>query len=164
MLRSRRDGTPGSGDEVIRALAVALVVTLAFGGCTAVPAPQTSTPSSPAGPDVDPSPTTATILDPDYPRSETLIASLASQHGIQEVGPFPVASERISIYVRCLGDGEVAVDVVDIGSFSVRCTDDDQDPGTGNTFDSRFAGSIRIRVSGDDSLLWALAVTGGEAT
>jgi hypothetical protein len=95
--------------------------------------------------------------------SETLIASLSSQRGIQEIGPFPVTTDRISIYVRCVGDGKVAVDAFDAGSFTVWCTIDDNGPGVSNTIDVRFAHSIRVRVEGDNSLLWALAVTGGEA-
>jgi hypothetical protein len=49
--------------------------------------------------------------------------------------------------------------VVGVASFSNQCSTDGSDLGTQNTLDVRFVKSVTVRVTGDNSLLWALAVT-----
>lgn len=98
-------------------------------------------------------------LDSSYPSGETLIGQLSSQRGINEIGPFPVTSSSVYVYVRCLGQGTVNVEVAGVASFGNDCSTDASDLGTENELDVRFVKTISVRVTGDNSLLWALAVT-----
>lgn len=75
------------------------------------------------------------------------------------MGPLPVASPSVAVDVRCLGKGAVDVEVVGVAKFSTRCSTDSSDIGTQNVVDVRYVDTLLVRVSGDDSLLWALAVS-----
>lgn len=98
-------------------------------------------------------------VEPSFPESEVLLGSLASQHGTNEIGPIPVTSERISVYVRCVGVGSVDVNVAGVASFPNDCSPNATDLGIQNTLDVRFVDEFTVRVSGENVLTWAVAVT-----
>jgi hypothetical protein len=127
------------------------------GGSTGSGGPAPATPvTGSASPTVSSTPTT---LQSSYPATEQLIGELSSQRGINQLGPFPVTSDRVSVYIRCVGDGKVDVEIVGVASFANDCSPDDTDLGTQNTIDVRYVDSIVLRVSGDNTLLWAAALT-----
>lgn len=137
-----------------------LLVTLLVPGCTpqpaSTPAPAVSTPGASSTP--SPVPTVPTELAAEAPEEEPVIFAVASRHGGYLAGPFPRTSDRINVYVRCFGDGALDVDLTDVAAFTVDCATDSAE-GTLNSFDVRYADEFTVKVSADDSQLWAMTIT-----
>jgi hypothetical protein len=148
-------------------LAAAALLVVALASCTATTtgspsggdassaAPSTTTPEVP----FTPSPTTELL--PDYSPDETLLGSLSSQRGINQLGPYHVPTGRISVYVRCYGPGAIHVVVQGVAEFDLECSQDPTDPGVVNPLDVRYVDSVTVMGSSENSNLWAMAVTSG---
>ena len=137
------------------ALAVGLVLALALAGCSSlpfIPLPTTPAPTEPAA-----LPTELVAYQP--VSGEVAVDSLSTQTGTQSLGPFPADSERIAVYVDCIGRGEVIIEIVGVGKFNNPCNRRGGGMGTRNEFDMRFVKDYSLRVSASDEQMWALTVT-----
>jgi hypothetical protein len=141
-------------------ITAAVAIACSLAGCTASApsAAPSATSAAPSDESAPPPAATTDVLAPTVPGAHTLIGALSSQRGNALVGPYRRSSDEISVSVQCVGTGTVAVEVVGVGSFPHRCGHPSQDIGVQNSFDVRFVDTIEVRVSGDNSLVWALAV------
>ena len=97
-----------------------------------------------------------------YTPGETLLGEISSARGTQELGPFSNQTGRVAVYIRCLGAGEIVVEVRGAASLTQQCLSGENaadDPGTRNSIDVSAVESVLITGSAEDSNLWAVAVT-----
>jgi hypothetical protein len=146
-------------DQLIHRLARGAVGALVLLSLSACGTPAISPGSTPAAPSASPASTAPATLDASYPQSEKLIGELSSQRGINELGSYPIPGQRVAVYVRCVGAGSVSVEVVGAATFPNSCSPDDSDLGTLNTIDIRYVDKLDVKVTGDDSVIWAVALT-----
>lgn len=152
-------------------VAATIVIAAALAGCSApVPSPASSsgtpasTTSATAVPTAVPTalPTAApSTVSVSKPSNETLLGSLSSQRGTNALGPFRSSSKSIAVYVKCVGSGSVQVTVTGVAQFPNDCDAAGTDAGIRNVLDVRFVDKFSVRVSGENTLVWAVTVTTG---
>lgn len=147
--------------RLARAGAMLLAVT-ALAACA--PTPQEA--SSPPPPRSSPSPSAAASAPPkadalmvSIPSDETILGEVPAMRGAAQFGPFENPTGRVALYIRCLGEGEVAVEIVDAASVTQPCQTDPDDPGTRNTLDVWATDGVVITGSAENTALWTAAVT-----
>ena len=141
------------------------VMLLAAGALAAcAPIPQEA--ASPPPPRSTPSPSATASVPPKagafmvwIPRDETILGEVTAMRGSAQFGPFENPTGRVAVYIRCLGEGEVVVEIVDGASMTQQCQTDSADPGTRNTFDVWATDEVVITGSAENRALWTAAVT-----
>lgn len=88
-----------------------------------------------------------------------MLGSLADQRGTNVLGPIPRDSDRVAVYVRCRGWGSIEVTLDGVATFTNACSEDPEDLGVRNVLDVRYVSDLRLTLSGDNSLVWAAAIT-----
>lgn len=139
-----------------------LLVASALVACA--PLPQDARSAPPAGPSSEPSaaasaPPTPEVLTVSIPRDETLLGELPAMSGSAQAGPFSNPTGRVALYIRCVGVGDVVVEIVGAAAVTQACQADADDPGSRNTLDVWATGDIVITGSAESTALWTAAVT-----
>lgn len=106
-----------------------------------------------------PHPAHLPTLDLFISTTEVVVVNLPARRGSEAADPVPAAWERISVYARCAGVGSITVSIAGMGSFETACSLDPKDVGIQNSLDARFVDELALRVDGNPSLTWAVAVT-----
>ena len=129
---------------------------LALAGCTTasfeIPRPSVTASSGPPA-----LPTEFLAYEP--VEGERAVGTLATQTGINSLGPFTVASERVAVYVDCLGQGTVSVEISGVARFDNPCYPRVGPLGTRNELDMRYVDDYTVTVTATDEQLWALTIT-----
>ncbi len=90
---------------------------------------------------------------------ERLLTRISSARGAEIAELPPRSSDHLAVYIRCVGDGFVTIEISGVISFTQPC-DSLEGPGTRNTID--FASARRpLTVIGamTGTAIWAVAVT-----
>lgn len=132
-------------------------------GCTAVRAedPDRASPSIPP----TPAPTSTQTLMPNtlearYAFDEPLLGSVSSARGADAFRTGRVGTGRVAVYIRCVGEGSVVVDVEDTVTFTQPCVHSGEDArGTRNAVELYGTGPHTIAGSAGPKAIWAVAVT-----
>ena len=134
-----------------------IVAAVALAGCA--PVERAAVPPT-LRPDPSPNaPTTATPLSVAIPEGEIVLGEVAEMRGSAQAGPFENLTGRVALYVRCVGEGEVVVEIVGAASVEQPCQTDPQDQGTRNTLDVWATDGVVISGSAEMTARWAVAVT-----
>jgi hypothetical protein len=138
-----------------------LVCATLAGACTAGSTPRVADRPSPVAgtPRTSSAPSVPTTTAAAPVAGEPVLGRLSSQRGTQTLGPYPVTTGGIAVYVVCVGTGELDVSIPGVGGFPQRCSPDGGDPGVRDAFDVRGVQSVTVQGQGDDSLLWGMTVT-----
>lgn len=134
-----------------------VVAAVALAGCA--PAEHAALPPTPRP---DPSPTAPTMTAPltvATPEDETVLGEVAEMRGSAHAGPFQNPTGRVALYIRCLGEGTVVVEIVGAASVEQPCQVDSDDQGTRNTLDVWATDEVVISGSAETTARWAVAVT-----
>lgn len=150
--------------DQLRSIAVVAALCMIAGAATACTPTEPATLTSPTPSDtatlLSPEPTqTPSELEARYVQSEPLLGKLDSIRGTAEIGPLSSSTGRIFIYIRCLGESDLHVEIAGAASFDQKCLTDPGDPGTLNSIDVSYVDEITVHGSADNANLWALAVT-----
>ncbi len=94
-----------------------------------------------------------------YPENEKLIVESSSHRGAAKLGPFTSKTGYIAVYVRCIGNSEIKIDISGVANFPQNCVNDPEDLGTKNSIDVRYADKFTITGEADASSIWAIAIT-----
>lgn len=134
-----------------------VVAAVALAGCA--PVERAAVPPTPRP---DPSPTAPTMASPlsvAIPEGETVLGELAEMRGSAQAGPFENPTGRVALYVRCLGEGKVVVEIVGAASIEQPCQTNPDDQGTRNALDVWATDEVVISGSAEMTSRWAVAVT-----
>ncbi|KJQ52508.1 hypothetical protein [Microbacterium sp. SA39] len=135
-----------------------VVAAVALAGCAPVERAAVAAPT-PSPDSLPTAPTRATPLSVAIPEGETVLGDVVEMRGSAQAGPFENPTGRVALYVRCLGEGEVVVEIVGNASVEQPCQTDPEDQGTRNTLDVWATDEVVISGSAEMTARWAVAVT-----
>jgi hypothetical protein len=142
-----------------RAISAGALVIAAVALAACAPVERAAVPPTPRP---DPSPTAPTMAAPltvVIPEYETVLGELAEMRGSAQAGPFENPTGRVALYIRCLGEGEVIVEIVGAASVEQPCQTDPDDQGTRNALDVWATDEVVVSGSAGSTARWAVAVT-----
>ncbi|WP_162943714.1 hypothetical protein [Arthrobacter celericrescens] len=153
--------------RLVHSVAAVVLVAAAATGCTYEdPEPRATASTGTQGsegaaptPTPSPTPTMPTKLLASYPENEKLIVESSSHRGAAKLGPFTSKTGYIAVYVRCIGNSEIKIDISGVANFPQNCVNDPEDLGTKNSIDVRYADKFTITGEADASSIWAIAIT-----
>ena len=141
-----------------------LAVSIILSACAGGPPPKSDQASAGTPTDVSstnhldasPAPTEVLAYEPD---NEPLVGTFSNQRGILSLGPFTPTTDRIAVYVDCVGGGQITLTIDGVGEFPNACGDDAVPVGTRNTFDVQHVDSYTVTINGEDDQLWAVSIS-----
>ncbi|WP_407361644.1 hypothetical protein [Microbacterium sp. LBN7] len=150
----------------MKAVHAGAVSVLLVAGALVACAPMTPDPAS--APSASPSspptatasaPPTSNVLTVSIPRDENLVGELPAMRGSAQAGPFDNPTGRVALYIRCVGEGDVVVEIIGAAAVTQACQGDPDDPGSRNMLDVGANEDIVITGSAESTALWTVAVT-----
>lgn len=152
--------------EIMRPIVSLLLITsiVALTGCDSGDslAAETAGPQGSPTSNRTPEPSTSQSVGPVLaykPTNEKVLGSLDEQEGVNLVGPLTTDAPAIAVYLTCVGSGEIALQIPEVGDFPLVC-DTDQSAGTiKNVFDIRYVkDDLSVNVKGLTGQRWAVSV------
>ncbi len=95
------------------------------------------------------------------PADRKILASQEDQQGSSPLVSFDVTTDKIYVYVTCLGDGPLTIKVDPAGSFDLPCANIAQ--GSANEFQVSDWKQISVSVTAQAGQVWSAAVAEEES-
>jgi len=144
--------------QTIAALCM-VVASMTIAGCTVDPVDADPVVVDPSRTVTEPPALPTEFLAYEPVPGERAVATLSTQTGINSLGPFRVASDRVAVYVDCIGEGTIAVDISGVARFDNPCYSRVGPLGTRNELDVRYVNDYEVTITATDEQMWAVTIT-----